>query len=131
MEDIVTIDGPTSSGKNSVGFLLAQKLGYKFIDSGMLYRAGCYKILKENIEKETSLTKKSFTERSAIKIFKKHRGLILIIHGSDDTTIPITQAHMLYKTLRNKKISTKLEVIPKLKHVLPLEMVKIILKRYI
>ena len=49
MEDIVTIDGPTSSGKNSVGFLLAQKLRYKFIDSGMLYRAGCYKILKENI----------------------------------------------------------------------------------
>ncbi len=49
MEDIVTIDGPTSSGKNSVGFLLAQKLRYKYIDSGMIYRAGCFKMLKENI----------------------------------------------------------------------------------
>lgn len=49
MEEIVTIDGPTSSGKNSVGFLLAQKLGYKYIDSGMIYRAGCYKILQEDI----------------------------------------------------------------------------------
>ncbi|MBI2017647.1 (d)CMP kinase [Candidatus Daviesbacteria bacterium] len=49
MEDIVTIDGPTSSGKNSVGFLLSQKLGYKYIDTGMIYRAGCLKMLQQNI----------------------------------------------------------------------------------
>lgn len=49
MEDIITIDGPTSSGKNSVGFLLAQKLGFKYIDSGMIYRAGCLKMLQENV----------------------------------------------------------------------------------
>ena len=49
MEDIVTIDGPTSSGKNSVGFLLAQKLGYQYIDTGMIYRAGCFKILQQNV----------------------------------------------------------------------------------
>ena len=48
-QDIVTIDGPTSSGKNSVGFLLAQKLGYQYIDTGMIYRAGCFNILKQNI----------------------------------------------------------------------------------
>lgn len=47
--DIITIDGPTSSGKNSIGFLLAEKLGYKYIDSGMIYRAGCIKLLKEDI----------------------------------------------------------------------------------
>lgn len=49
MEDIITIDGPTSSGKNSVGFLLAQKLGYQYIDSGSIYRAGCISILRNNI----------------------------------------------------------------------------------
>ena len=49
MEDIVTIDGPTSSGKNSVGFLLAQKLGYQYIDTGMIYRAGCLKMIQENV----------------------------------------------------------------------------------
>lgn len=49
MADVITIDGPTSSGKNSVGFLLAQKLGHQYIDTGMIYRAGCYKFLKENI----------------------------------------------------------------------------------
>lgn len=45
MEEIITIDGPTSSGKNSVGFLLAQKLGYKYIDTGMIYRAGAFKMI--------------------------------------------------------------------------------------
>lgn len=47
--DVITIDGPTSSGKNSVGFLLAQKLGYQYIDSGSIYRAGCIFILRNNI----------------------------------------------------------------------------------
>ena len=47
--DVITIDGPTSSGKNSVGFLLAQKLGYQYIDSGSIYRAGCTFILRNNI----------------------------------------------------------------------------------
>ncbi|MDP3974149.1 MAG: (d)CMP kinase [Candidatus Daviesbacteria bacterium] len=50
MEDnIITIDGPTSSGKNSVGFLLAKKLGYKYIDTGMIYRAICLKMTRSGI----------------------------------------------------------------------------------
>ncbi len=47
--EVITIDGPTSSGKNSVGFLLAQKLGYQYIDSGSIYRAGCIFILRNKI----------------------------------------------------------------------------------
>lgn len=47
--DIITIDGPTSSGKNSVGFLLAQKLGYQYIDTGMIYRVGTYLVLTNKI----------------------------------------------------------------------------------
>lgn len=47
--EIITIDGPTSSGKNSVGFLLAQKLGYQYIDTGMIYRVGTYLVSKFNI----------------------------------------------------------------------------------
>lgn len=47
--DVITIDGPTSSGKNSVGFLLAQKLMFQYIDSGSIYRAGCIFILRNKI----------------------------------------------------------------------------------
>lgn len=48
-EEIITIDGPTSSGKNSVGFLLAKKLRFKYIDTGMIYRAGAYLIIKNKV----------------------------------------------------------------------------------
>lgn len=39
---IITIDGPTASGKSSTAKELAQKLGYYHLNSGMLYRATTY-----------------------------------------------------------------------------------------
>ncbi len=35
---VVTIDGPSGSGKGTVGQLVAQKLGWHFLDSGAMYR---------------------------------------------------------------------------------------------
>lgn len=43
---IITIDGPAASGKSSVARCLAQKLGYYYLYSGMLYRACAYVLLK-------------------------------------------------------------------------------------
>jgi cytidylate kinase len=36
---VVALDGPASSGKSSVGAAAAAELGYRFCDSGLLYRA--------------------------------------------------------------------------------------------
>jgi len=36
---VVAIDGPASSGKSSVGAAAALRLGYRFCDTGLLYRA--------------------------------------------------------------------------------------------
>jgi cytidylate kinase len=36
---VITLDGPSGSGKGTVGQLLAQRLGWHFLDSGALYRA--------------------------------------------------------------------------------------------
>ncbi|MBI4340045.1 MAG: (d)CMP kinase [Chloroflexi bacterium] len=36
---LIAIDGPAASGKTVVGKLLAQKLGYRFLDTGVMYRA--------------------------------------------------------------------------------------------
>ncbi|MFO8165725.1 MAG: (d)CMP kinase [Thermodesulfobacteriota bacterium] len=38
MNDIITIDGPTGSGKSTVGRLLAQRLHYHYLDTGAMYR---------------------------------------------------------------------------------------------
>jgi cytidylate kinase len=35
---VITIDGPTASGKGTISRLLAQKLGWHMLDSGALYR---------------------------------------------------------------------------------------------
>jgi CMP/dCMP kinase len=36
---VIAIDGPASSGKSSVGAAAARALGYRFFDTGLLYRA--------------------------------------------------------------------------------------------
>ncbi len=49
MPNVITIDGPTSSGKSSVGFLFSRNIGFQFIDTGRIYRAGALYILENNI----------------------------------------------------------------------------------
>jgi len=47
MTNIIAIDGPASSGKTILGYGLACKLGYRFLDAGMVYRTGVL-VMKEN-----------------------------------------------------------------------------------
>lgn len=90
MADIITIDGPTSSGKNSVGFLLAKRLSYRYIDTGMIYRVGTYLALQENISfsdtqkiagifKELNIDIK--TDREGLRIFNNGEDLTGILHS--------------------------------------------------
>jgi cytidylate kinase len=37
--DIITIDGPVASGKSTVARELARRLGYRYLDTGAMYRA--------------------------------------------------------------------------------------------
>lgn len=46
---LIAIDGPVAVGKSSVGSLLAKRLGYVFFDTGMMYRAFTWKVLKSGI----------------------------------------------------------------------------------
>ena len=49
---LIAVDGPVAVGKSSVGLLLARRLGYVFFDTGMLYRAFTWKVLKSGISIE-------------------------------------------------------------------------------
>ncbi|MBI2019702.1 (d)CMP kinase [Candidatus Daviesbacteria bacterium] len=82
--DVITIDGPTSSGKNSVGFLLAQKLGYQYIDSGSIYRAGCIFILRNNISPED--LEKVVEVFKNLKIEVKQNGMPRFLANGEDVT---------------------------------------------
>ena len=47
---IITIDGPAGAGKSTVGRLLAQSLGYLYLDSGALYRAVAWQALQLGLD---------------------------------------------------------------------------------
>jgi len=49
---IVTIDGPAGSGKSSTARAVAQRLGFRHLDSGAFYRALTYAALQAGIAEE-------------------------------------------------------------------------------
>ncbi|MEE8519217.1 MAG: (d)CMP kinase [Dehalococcoidia bacterium] len=51
---VIAIDGPVASGKTTVGRLLAQRLGYRFIDTGLYYRAMTSEALGRNVGMDDS-----------------------------------------------------------------------------
>jgi len=54
----MTIDGPSAVGKNTIGILLAKHFGYRFLDTGAMYRALTWEALQRGIglEDEEALT---------------------------------------------------------------------------
>ena len=110
--DIVTIDGPTSSGKNSVGFLFAQKLGYQYIDTGMIYRVGTYIVLKNNISLgDVPQITKVFENldleikngNGILKIYNKGEDLADILHNPE-----VTENVSIISAMREVREVTKL-----------------------
>lgn len=47
---IIAIDGPSGAGKSTVAKLVSNKLNYEYIDTGAMYRALAYKIVKNNLD---------------------------------------------------------------------------------
>ena len=47
---IVALDGPGSSGKSSVGAAAALAIGYRFCDTGLLYRAATWLALERRVQ---------------------------------------------------------------------------------
>ena len=47
---VIAIDGPVASGKTTVGRELAARLGYRFVDTGLMYRALTLVALRRGID---------------------------------------------------------------------------------
>ena len=48
----IAIDGPVASGKTAVGTLAAKRLGFRFLDTGVFYRAATLAALERGIDLE-------------------------------------------------------------------------------
>jgi cytidylate kinase len=49
---VVAIDGPSGSGKSTIARLAAKKLGYKYLDTGAMYRAVALAALEKKVDLE-------------------------------------------------------------------------------
>jgi 3-phosphoshikimate 1-carboxyvinyltransferase len=52
---VITIDGPTASGKGTLASALATRLGYQFLDSGSLYRITALLAIENGIDLEDAV----------------------------------------------------------------------------
>lgn len=60
---VVAIDGPASSGKSSVGAAAAARLGLRFVDTGLVYRALTALALREGVATDDAAALVAMTAR--------------------------------------------------------------------
>ncbi|MGE5551669.1 MAG: (d)CMP kinase [Bacteroidota bacterium] len=70
----IAIDGPAGSGKSTAARLLAEKLGYIYIDTGAMYRAITLKALREGIDPGAADALTALAGRTKLRILGTRPG---------------------------------------------------------
>ena len=97
---ILTIDGPSASGKGSLSRNIAKHLGFKILDSGLLYRTYAYFLkLDTNIEEISNRIKNEIS-------FSFNENDVSILHKDKDIT-------SLLRSETTAKIASELSALPK------------------
>ncbi len=80
---VICIDGPTASGKGTLSSLVAERLGYHYLDSGALYRVTAYAALQAGLSLET--THESAIAAMAEKLPVRFEGDKVLLNEQDVT----------------------------------------------
>jgi cytidylate kinase len=81
---IVAIDGPAGSGKSTSARLVAQRLGYLYIDTGAMYRAITYLAIRKNIlDNEQAVI--NLTEETDLRLDFRNGKTNVFVNGEDIT----------------------------------------------
>ena len=78
---IVTIDGPAGTGKSSVARMLADRLGFEFLNTGAMYRAVAYACLQRQLDLASEQAVGDVAH--SLEIFFSNNRLLL---GKEDVT---------------------------------------------
>ena len=108
---VVTIDGPSGSGKGTIGQLLARALGWHFLDSGAIYRALAWLVIinKVSINDVDSIVKLAFSLE------------LKFLLGSDGKTLKIylgSEAEDITLAIRSQQcamMASRVAVIPQVR----------------
>jgi cytidylate kinase len=82
---IVTIDGPAGAGKTTVSKLLAAKLGYRYIDTGALYRGVAVAALQAGVSAQDDAGLAALCRRIKLDLIPDEGGLRILLNGTDIT----------------------------------------------
>ena len=84
---VVTIDGPAGAGKTTVSKALADRLGYKYIDTGALYRGVAYEAILKGLSYDDDNGLESMCDGLRLKFVNIKNELRLISNDSDITDL--------------------------------------------
>jgi cytidylate kinase len=85
----VAIDGPAGAGKSTIGALVAERLGYTFLDTGAMYRAVALAALRRNIDPNDAERLAALARQIRIAIgpptVRDGRAYTVLLDGADVT----------------------------------------------
>jgi cytidylate kinase len=80
---VIAIDGPSGAGKSTVARLLAQQLGYVYIDTGAMYRAIGWKARHEGVDPANEAKLVELCGRTEVTIKKDSANPRFYVDGLD------------------------------------------------
>ena len=80
---LITIDGPAGAGKTTVSRALADRLGYRYIDTGALYRGVAYAVKRRGIDPENETELRDLCGRIRLGFESEGQELRLYLDGAD------------------------------------------------
>ncbi len=82
---IVAIDGPAGAGKSTVAKRLAKELGYTYMDTGAMYRAFAWKVMKEGIDLSDEKKLERVLKDTSIELLEQDGRSSVLVNGVDVT----------------------------------------------
>jgi cytidylate kinase len=83
---IITIDGPSGSGKGTVSRILAEKLGFHYLDSGALYRLLGLVAVRHGIEISINADLTQLAKNMDVSFQAKSDGQNIVLLEGEDVT---------------------------------------------
>ncbi len=117
---IITIDGPSGVGKGTIAIMVADYLGYNYLDSGSLYRSLALALSQKNIDlvKDINDIEKNIFEIDIDFKYEKNGKITVFVNKADFTKKIRTEkvAKMASQIAKNANARKMLEVVQR-KHI--------------
>lgn len=79
----IAIDGPAGAGKSTIAKIVAEALGFTYIDTGAMYRAVTYKAMQQNIHLDDESKLAEMLASSTIELKPSSEGQLVYLDGKN------------------------------------------------